>query len=163
MILNTPLINNARIRKPPARYGFTPLLSLTATLTSIPIPTSYKQAMEHECWKKAIETKLLELEENQIWNVIPCPPSAKPLGSKFVYSIKLRSNGSIDRYKAQLVVFGNKKKYGLDYDETFTPIAKMTTIRTILALATSLHQMDVKNTFFSKFVNFFNQRSSHIP
>jgi len=68
-----------------------------------------------------------------------------------VFSINLRSDGSIDRYKARLVVFGNKQQYGLDYDETFAPITKMTTVRTILALATSqswpLHQMDVKNTF----------------
>ena len=75
----------------------------------------------------------------------------KPLGSKLVFSIKLRSDGSIERYKARLVVLGNKQEYGLDYDETFAPIAKMTTVRTILALAASqswsLHQMDVKNAF----------------
>ena len=74
-----------------------------------------------------------------------------PLGSKFVFSIKHRSDGSIDRYKARLVTFGNKQEYGLDYDETFAPVAKMTTVRTILALAASqswpLHQMDVKNAF----------------
>lgn len=79
------------------------------------------------------------------------PPSVKPLGSKFVFSIKLRSDGSIERYKARLVVFGNKQEFGLDYDETFAPVAKMTTVRTILALAASqswsLHQMDVENAF----------------
>ncbi|KAH9667053.1 hypothetical protein KPL70_020885 [Citrus sinensis] len=75
----------------------------------------------------------------------------RPPDSKLVFSIKLRSNGSIDRYKARLVVLGNKQEYGLDYDETFAPVAKMTTVRTILALAASqswsLHQMDVKNAF----------------
>jgi hypothetical protein len=68
-----------------------------------------------------------------------------------MFSIKRRSDGSIDRYKARLMAFGNKQEYGLDYDETFTPVAKMTTVRTILALAASqswpLHQMDVKNAF----------------
>ena len=68
-----------------------------------------------------------------------------------MFSIKLRSDGSLDRYKARLVVLGNKQEYGLDYDETFAPVAKMTTVRTILALAASqswpLHQMDVKNAF----------------
>ncbi|WVZ03717.1 hypothetical protein V8G54_024523 [Vigna mungo] len=107
--------------------------------------------MKNECWQKAIESELLALEENQTWDIVPCPPSVKPLGSKFVFSIKLRSDGSIDRYKARLVVLGNKQEYGLDYDETFAPVAKMTTVRTILALAASkswpLHQMDVKNAF----------------
>jgi hypothetical protein len=107
--------------------------------------------MEHECWRKAIETELLALEENQTWDIVPCPSSVNPLGSKFVFSIKRRSDGSIDRYKARLVALGNKQEYGLDHDETFTPVAKMTTVRTILALAASqswpLYQMDVKNAF----------------
>jgi len=142
-----PLRRSSRVRKTPARYGF----SLTATLASIPIPSSYKQAMEHKCWQQAIETELLALAENQTWDVVPCPPSVKPLGSKFVFTIKLRSDGSIDRYKARLVVLGNKQEFGLDYEETFAPVAKMTTVRTILAIAASeswpLHQMDVKNAF----------------
>lgn len=143
--------HSTRDRRPPERYGFSPPLSLTATLSSISIPSSYTQAMEHACWRQAIETEFLALEENQTWDVVTCPPSVKPLGSKFVFSVKLRSDGSIDRYKARLVVLGNKQEYGLDYDETFAPVAKMTTVRTILALAASqswsLHQMDVKNAF----------------
>lgn len=93
--------------------------------------------MEHECWRKAVESELLALEENQTWDIVSCPPYVKPLSSKLVFSIKLRSDGSIDRYKARLVVLGNKQEYGLDYDETFAPVAKMTTVRTILALAAS--------------------------
>ncbi|WVZ18935.1 hypothetical protein V8G54_006257 [Vigna mungo] len=142
-----PLRRSSCIGKPPERY----ICSMTATLSSIPIPSSYKQAMHNECLKKAIESELLALEENQTWDIMPCPPSVKPLGSKFVFSIKLRSDGSINRYKARLVVLGNKQEYGLDYDETFALVAKITTMRTILALVTSkswpLHQMDVKNAF----------------
>ena len=59
--------------------------------------------MEHKCWQDAIETELLALEENQTWDIVPCPPLVKPLGSKFVFTIKLHSDGSIDRYKARLV------------------------------------------------------------
>ncbi|BFG20903.1 hypothetical protein CerSpe_071770 [Prunus speciosa] len=142
---------STRVRRPPERFGFSSPSSFTATLSSISLPSSYKQAMEHECWRKAIETELLALEENQTWDVVQCPSTVKPLGSKFVFSIKLRSDGSIDRYKARLVALGNKQEYGLDYDETFAPVAKMTTVRTILALAASqswpLRQMDVKNAF----------------
>ncbi|RDX63916.1 hypothetical protein CR513_57591, partial [Mucuna pruriens] len=83
--------------------------------------------------QKAIETELLTLNENQAWDIVLCPSSVKPLCSKFVFSIKLHSDGFIDHYK------------------TFAPVAKMTTMCTILALASSqswpLHQMDVKNAF----------------
>jgi hypothetical protein len=106
--------------------------------------------MEHECWRKAIETELLALEENLTWEVVPQPPFVKPVGSKFVFSIKLRSDAP-SIYKAQLVVLGNKQECGLDYEETFAPVAKMTTVCTLLALAASqswpLLEMDVKNAF----------------
>jgi len=142
---------STRVRRPPDSYGYSPPSSFTDTLSSTFLPSSYKQAMEHECWRKAIETELLALEENQTWDIVPCPSSVNLLGSKFVFSIKHRSDGSIDRYKARLVALGNKQEYGLDYDETFARIAKMTTVRTILALVASqswpLHQMDVKNAF----------------
>ncbi|RDY00071.1 hypothetical protein CR513_16792, partial [Mucuna pruriens] len=84
---------------------------------------------------KYIETELLALDGNQTYNIVSCPPFIKPLGSKFVFFINLHSDGLIDRYMTQLVVLGNKKEYGLDYDETFALFAKMTTVRTILALA----------------------------
>ena len=120
-----PLRRNTRDRKPPKKYGYSKPLSLTTTLACVPIPSSYKQAMEHKCWQEAIEAELLALEENQTWDIVPCPPSVKPLGSKFVFNIKIRSNGSIDRYKARLVVLGNKQEFGLDYEETFASVAKM--------------------------------------
>ena len=67
------------------------------------------------------------------------------------FSAKIRSDGSLDRYKACLVALSNKQEYGVDYEETFASIAKMTTVRTILAIAVSqswrLHQIDVKNAF----------------
>jgi len=66
-----------------------------------------------------------------------------------VYSVKLNFDGSLNRYKARLVALGNKQEYGIGYDETSAPVAKMTTVRTILSIAASngwsLHQMDVKN------------------
>ncbi|KAL5857483.1 hypothetical protein ACOSQ3_004941 [Xanthoceras sorbifolium] len=69
----------------------------TASVTSLaPSPTVdlVPATVDHECWRKAIETKLLALEENQIWDVVLCPPSVKPIGSKWVFSIKLCSDGS---------------------------------------------------------------------
>ncbi|RVW87678.1 Retrovirus-related Pol polyprotein from transposon RE2 [Vitis vinifera] len=85
-------------------------------------------------------------EANHTWDIEPCPPTIVPLGCKWVYSVKVRYDGSLDRYKARLVALGNNQEYGVNYEETFAPVAKMTTIRTILALVASsdwpLHHMD---------------------
>jgi len=120
-----------------SRYGFFTPISLSTTLSSISIPSSYTQAMKHGYWKKAMQEELHTLQENHSWDIVSCLPMVKPIGSKWVFSIKLRSDGSLDRYKARLVALGNRQEYGIDYEETFAPIAKMTTIRIILAIVAS--------------------------
>lgn len=98
-----------------------------------------------------MEEELLALKENDTWDIVSCPSNVRPIGCKWVYSIKLHSDGTLDRYKARLVVLGNKQEYGVDCEETFAPVAKMTTVRTIIVIAASqnwsLCQMDVKNAF----------------
>ena len=81
-----------------------------------------------------MEEELSALQQNHTWVVVPCPASVKPIGSKWVYSIKLKADGTLDRYKARL---GNRQEYGINYDETFASVAKMTIVRTILAIAAS--------------------------
>ena len=146
-----PLRRSTQSSKPPDWYSFFTPISLSTTLSSISIPSSYTYIMEHDCWKKVMQEELQALQENHTWDIVSCPPTVKPIGSKWVLSIKLRSDGSSDRYKARLVVLSNRQEYEIDYEETFAPVAKMTTIQIILAVATSqswpLHQMDVKNAF----------------
>ena len=131
--------------KPPDR------LSLVTTLQSVFVPTSYSQAKQHPNWQCAMNEELAALEKNHTWDVVPCPDGCKPIGCKWVYSVKLKSDGSLDRYKARLVALGNWQEYEINYQETFASIAKMTTVRTLIAIAASqswpLFQMDVKNAF----------------
>ena len=95
--------------------------------------------------------ELCALEDNLTWIITDLPPGKKAIGNKWLYKTKYLPNGNIERYKARLVVLGNKQKYGIDYVETFAPMAKLTTVRGLLAVAAindwQVFQMDVKNSF----------------
>jgi hypothetical protein len=84
---------------------------------------------------------------------VPCPPRVRPITYKWVYKVKTRSDGSLERYKARLVTRGFQQEQGRDYDETFAPVAHMTTIRTLLAVTSirewSISQLDVKSVFLN--------------
>jgi hypothetical protein len=112
---------------------------------------SYPEAAEDANWRAAMEEEMHALAENETWDLVDAPVGVKPIGCKWVYKIKYNSDGSINRYKARLVAKGYAQKHDIDYDETFVPVAKMTMVRVLLAVAAvkgwHLHQMDVKNVF----------------
>jgi hypothetical protein len=91
------------------------------------------------------------LDANTTWELVALPKDEKTIGCKWVYKVKHNADGSVSRYKARLVAKGYAQTYGIDYEETYSPVAKMITIRAIIAMATAkgwfLHQMDVKNAF----------------
>jgi hypothetical protein len=93
------------------------------------------------------------LMANNTWTLEPLPASRKPISCKWVFKIKQGANGEVERYKARLVARGFTQTYEVDYNETFAPVAKFTSIRCILALATledmEIHQMDVKTAFLN--------------
>jgi hypothetical protein len=102
-------------------------------------------------WHDAMTAEILALEANNTWIVCDLTPTKHPIGCKWVYKIKHKADGSIEKYKAWLVTKGSTQCEGLDYHETFSPVVKMTTVRCLLALAAAnnwvLHQLDVNNTF----------------
>jgi histone deacetylase 1/2 len=105
------------------------------THTHTPEPQSYKEACKFECWQKAMNDELEALTKTGTWVMVDLPPQVKPIGSKWVYKVKYKADGSIERHKARLVAKGYNQVEGLDYFDTFSPVAKLTTVRTLLALA----------------------------
>jgi hypothetical protein len=104
-------------------------------------------------WKEAMMEEYQSIMKNDVWEIVPRPKGKFVVTSKWVYKIKHAVDGSIDKYKARFVARGFSQQEGEDYDETFSPVSRYTSIRAIISLATSmgwsLHQMDVKTTFLN--------------
>lgn len=119
-------------------------------------PKSYEQAIksgDHKQWKRAMNEEFDSLIKNQTWNLVNPPSDQKVIDNRWVYKLKQRPDGSVDRYKARLVVRGFTQEFGIDYQETFSPVVKFTSIRAIIALAASknmkLKQFDVRAAFLN--------------
>ncbi|KAL2922302.1 Retrovirus-related Pol polyprotein from transposon TNT 1-94 [Bienertia sinuspersici] len=125
--------------------------SLMSKMKNLKEPTSFKEAVKEKRWVDAMNEELEALEKNQTWTITHLPSGKTPIGCKWLYKVKYRPDGEIERYKSRLVILGNRQKPGIDYEETFAPVAKLTTVRSLLAIASiqgwSMHQMDVKNAF----------------
>ena len=123
--------------------------SFLMNLNSISIPRNLSEALSNENWKHAMNVEMQALQQNKTWELVDLPNGKKTVGCKWVFSIKYKEDGSLERYKARLVAKGYTQTYGVDYSETFSPVAKMSTVRIVLALAAhfnwDIQQYDVKN------------------
>lgn len=106
---------------------------------------------DRDKWMKAIDEELSALEENNTWTVTELPPGKKALNSKWVFRVKSDAYGNVEKYKARLVIKGCSQKAGVDYSETYAPVASLVTVRTLLSVINHnglfAEQLDVKNAF----------------
>ncbi|WKA11799.1 hypothetical protein VitviT2T_029262 [Vitis vinifera] len=129
------------------------LRALITNLKSIALPNCIQEALQHPEWRKAVNEEIQALQKNATWKITKLPQGKRPVGCKWVFNVKYKADGRIDRYKARLVAKGFTQTYGIDFQETFAPVAKLNRIRVLLSLAANLdwnlHQLDVKNAFLN--------------
>ncbi|GJZ25746.1 ribonuclease H-like domain-containing protein [Tanacetum coccineum] len=143
------------------RYGFEKFVSYSSlkgsnlcfasTLNKSVEPTCLSEALSDPNWVDAMNNEIKALNRNNTWTECDLPPGRKPIGSKWIWKIKYKASGDIERYKARLVAKGFSQKEGFDYDETFSLVVKMVTIRCLVSIIVvhgwPLYQLDINNAF----------------
>ncbi|GKU91769.1 hypothetical protein SLEP1_g5591 [Rubroshorea leprosula] len=102
---------------------------------SVVEPPNFYEVVKSEVWRAAMQEEFNMIQKNDTWQLVDRPDNKKVIGVKWVYKVKLNPNGSINKHKARLVVKGYSQLPGIDFCETFAPVAKFDTIRLLLALA----------------------------
>ena len=137
--MNTKLCRSTRLKNPVQRLSYDSYLAhhyaYMASVVQVVEPTCFDEATGNENWEKAMDEEMVALYSNDTWDLVPLPKDKKTIGYKWVYKVKHNSDGSISRYKARLVAKGYAYTHGIDYEETFAPIAKMATVRSVIAVA----------------------------
>ncbi|KAL3524966.1 hypothetical protein ACH5RR_013338 [Cinchona calisaya] len=132
-----------------------PLNSNCALLSHIE-PKHIDVVLSDESWVNAMQDELSQFEKNNVWTLVERPSSHPVIGTKWVFRNKLNDKGEIIRNKARLVAKGYAQEEGIDFDETFAPVARLESIRMFLAFACfnnfKLFQMDVKSAFLNSFI-----------
>jgi hypothetical protein len=114
-------------------------------------PATPQEALQDPRWKDSMQAEFDALLKNKTWRLVPPSKGKNIIDCKWVFKIKRKSDGSIERYKARLVAKGFKQRYGIDYEDTFSPVVKIATVILVLSVAVfrgwSLRQLDVQNAF----------------
>ncbi|KAJ8499382.1 hypothetical protein OPV22_009934 [Ensete ventricosum] len=145
--------NDSSDETPPGRFrSLTEIYDSTFALF-ISDPISFEEAVEKEEWQKAMKEEIKSIEKNETWELMDLPKEKKAICLKWVYKTKYNADGSIQKHKARLVAKGYSQQQGIDFDDTFSPVARFETVRTFLALAAylswSVYQFDVKSAFLN--------------
>jgi hypothetical protein len=139
-----------RESKPPERF-----CSYIAMVSNIreSEPSTFEEATSRQVWRDAMMEEYNSIMKNDVWEVVPRPEGKSVVTSKWIYKLKHGADGSIEKYKACFVARGFSLFEGIDYDETFAPVAQYTSIRVVISIAAEMgwkiHQMDVKTTFLN--------------
>ena len=122
-------------------------------LSAVGEPKSVEEAMTELCWRQAMQEEMQAIENNKTWDVADLPAKQKAIGLKWVFKVKKDPTGNIVKHKARLVAKGYAQRQGVDFDEVFAPVARIETVRVLLALAAQggweVHHMDVKSAFLN--------------
>ena len=141
-----------RERTQPDRYGIWVNAAAAQNKELVTVAEALSGS-EKEQWRNAMEQEMKSLYLNDVWDLVELPKRSQVVGNKWVFRKKLKADGSVERYKARLVAQGFSQREGVDYDETFSPVIRFESLRTLIALATQkglkLHQMDVTATFLN--------------
>lgn len=126
---------------------------LVTQIDNIRVPKNVQEAMSDPKWKNAVMEEMNTLIKNNTWDVVTLLANQKVVACRWVFSVRHNTNGSVERYKARLVVQGFTQTYGIDYEETFAPVAKLNSIRVLIFLVVNLDwplfQFDIKNAFLN--------------
>lgn len=146
------LRNRSLLRKPKRFEDH--IMEAESYISEDDTPSTYEEAINSKDnlnWKKAMENEMNSLKENHTWELTDLPSGARAISCKWVYRLKTNPDGSINKYKARVVAKGFSQRQGIDYSETFSPVAKLGTIRAVLSIAAEermhLTQFDVSTAF----------------
>ena len=116
-------------------------------------PTFFEEAIENEDWEAAEMEEMAAIEHNHTWELVDLPEDKIPIGLKWVYKVKHHADESVQKFKARLVAKGYAQHQGIDFDETFSPVARFETVRVLLSLGAKLnlpiYQFDVMSAFLN--------------
>ncbi|RVW92475.1 Retrovirus-related Pol polyprotein from transposon RE1 [Vitis vinifera] len=128
-----------------------PYSAFVSAISSISLPKSTHEALSHPGWRQAMVDEMAALHSSGTWDLVVLPSGKSTVGCRWVYAVKVGPDGQVDRLKARLVAKGYTQVYGSDYGDTFSPVAKIASVRLLLSMAAMcswpLYQLDIKNAF----------------
>jgi hypothetical protein len=139
-----------RESRPPRKFS-TYMALMTNIIDSE--PSNFEEAANQQVWRDAMVEEHNSIMRNDVWEIVSRPVGKSVVTSRWFYKVKHAADGSVEKYKARFVARGFSQKEGVDYEETFAPVARYSSIRAVLSIASemgwSIHQMDVKTAFLN--------------
>ena len=130
-----------------------PFKNFVLSVSAYSVPQHYHTAVQEKVWRDAMQKKIDAMHNNKTWSIVPLPKGKTPIGCRWIFTNKMNSDGTLARRKARLVAKGYTQKEGVDFLDTFSPVAKLVSVKFLLSLAASqgwfLSQLDISNAFLN--------------